>query len=111
MVCPRSHKKDATIRDLLMKMLGKKADQQEEVTQPVHSNVTGDATRTPDKAEPVTHTFLEVFFGTLCTDITTLKQDLTKDIKGLTKDMNELRDRLDSLERTNETQGEELDTH
>ncbi|KAJ1211236.1 hypothetical protein NDU88_006597 [Pleurodeles waltl] len=110
MADPCSHKKDAMVRDLLTKTPSKKADQYEEVTQPVRSNATGDATRTPDEAEPVTRTFLETLFGALRADIATLIQDLAMDIKGLTKDMNELGDRVDSLERTSETQGE-LDVH
>ncbi|KAJ1199194.1 hypothetical protein NDU88_003032 [Pleurodeles waltl] len=68
-------------------------------------------TRTPEGAEPVTRIFLETLFGALCADITTLKQDLKKDIKGLAKDMNELGDYMDNLKRTDETRGEELDTH
>ncbi|KAJ1093009.1 hypothetical protein NDU88_006119 [Pleurodeles waltl] len=69
----------------------------------------GDTARTRDEAEPVTCTFPETLFGVLHADITTLKQYLPKDIKGLTKDMNELGDRVDNLERTSETQEEELD--
>ncbi|KAJ1166049.1 hypothetical protein NDU88_006459 [Pleurodeles waltl] len=70
-----------------------------------------DAINTTGDTEPVTLTFQESLFGALCTDIATLKQDLTKDIKGLTKDMNELGDRVDTLERAGETQGEPLDAY
>ncbi|KAJ1212508.1 hypothetical protein NDU88_000163 [Pleurodeles waltl] len=111
MVGPRSHKKVATIRALLMKTPGKKADQPEKATQQVPSSAMGDATRTTHEAEPVTRTFLETLFGALCVDIATLKQDLTKDIKGLTRDMNELGVRVDSLERTSGKQGDKLDAH
>ncbi|KAJ1135505.1 hypothetical protein NDU88_001944 [Pleurodeles waltl] len=61
--------------------------------------------------ELFTLTFLESLFEALRADITTLKQDRTRDIKGLTKDMNELGDRVDTLKRTADTQGEELDAH
>ncbi|KAJ1155157.1 hypothetical protein NDU88_007892 [Pleurodeles waltl] len=63
----------------------------------------------PMKLNQLHALFLETLFGALCTDIATLKQDLLKDIKGLTKDMNELGDWVDTLERTSEAQGEELD--
>ncbi|KAJ1134304.1 hypothetical protein NDU88_000756 [Pleurodeles waltl] len=105
------HKKDASIRDLLTKKPGKRTDQSEEVTQLGQSSMTSDATKTTDDTEPVTHTFLEPLFGALCADIATLEQYFTKDIKGLTKNVNELGDRVDSLERIGETQGEELDAH
>ncbi|KAJ1097158.1 hypothetical protein NDU88_002285 [Pleurodeles waltl] len=70
-----------------------------------------DTINTTDDTEPVMRTFLESLFRALRADIATLKQDLTKDFKGLTKDMNELGDCVDTLERTGETQGEELDTY
>ncbi|KAJ1096678.1 hypothetical protein NDU88_001811 [Pleurodeles waltl] len=70
----------------------------------------GDTVIPPDKAEPITCTFSETLFGARSTDIAALKQDLTKVIKGLTKDINEPGDRVDTLVRTSETQGEELDS-
>ncbi|KAJ1090702.1 hypothetical protein NDU88_003831 [Pleurodeles waltl] len=89
MVGPRSHRKDASIRDLLTKAPRKKADRSEKDTLPEQSNALGDTTISPNEAEPVAHTFTEALFGAIRSDIVTLKQDLAKHIKGITKDVNE----------------------
>ncbi|KAJ1088334.1 hypothetical protein NDU88_001492 [Pleurodeles waltl] len=111
MVGPRSHKKDASNIDFLMKAPGKGAAQTNDDTQSGKSSAMSNSIISTDNTEPVTRTFLESLFGALCTDIATLKQDLTRDIKGLTKDVNKLGDLVDTLERTADTQGEELDPY
>ncbi|KAJ1107371.1 hypothetical protein NDU88_004762 [Pleurodeles waltl] len=111
MVGPRSHKKDATIRDLLMKTSGKRTEQTDDDTQPGQSSPMSDTIISTGNIEPFTRTFLKSLFGTLRADLAKLKKDLTRDIKGLTKDMNELGDCVDTLECTSDTQGEELDAH
>ncbi|KAJ1081492.1 hypothetical protein NDU88_001674 [Pleurodeles waltl] len=110
MAGPRSHKKDTLIIDLLMKVPGKGIAQTDD-TQPGQSNAMGDSIISTDDTELVTRTFMESLFGALCTDIATLKQDLARDIKGLTKDMNEVGDCVDTLERSSNTQVEELDAY
>ncbi|KAJ1198207.1 hypothetical protein NDU88_002051 [Pleurodeles waltl] len=107
MVGPRSHKKDALIRDLLMKMSGERTGQTDNYTQRGQSSVMSN----PNDTEPVTQTFLESLFGALRADIAALKQDLTKDSKGHTKNMNELGDHVETLECTADAQVEELDAY
>ncbi|KAJ1140238.1 hypothetical protein NDU88_006595 [Pleurodeles waltl] len=104
---PCSHKKDAMIRDLRRRQ-GKK---QINPRRSFNWCTQMQQAMSPDKAKPVARPFLETLFGALCVDIAKLKQDFTKDIKDLTKDINELGDRVDGLERTSETKGEELDAH
>ncbi|KAJ1174574.1 hypothetical protein NDU88_006394 [Pleurodeles waltl] len=111
MAGPCTHKKDASIRDLLTRPISKKEDHHEESTSLAPLTTDGDATGVVDNAEPATHAFLETFFGALRTDITTLKQDITEDIKGLMKEMNELGDRVSGLQQTTYAHGGELDAH
>ncbi|KAJ1110066.1 hypothetical protein NDU88_007421 [Pleurodeles waltl] len=85
MAGPRTHTKDASIREVLTKPVGKKVDQYEETTSHVPLTADGDVTGVVADADPVTNAFLETLFGALRTDITMPKKDITADIKGLTK--------------------------
>ncbi|KAJ1099999.1 hypothetical protein NDU88_005089 [Pleurodeles waltl] len=100
MVVPQSHKKDASISDLFMKVSGKGTAQTNDNAQPAQSSTISDSIISTDDTEPVTRTFLESLFGALRTDIATLKQVLAKD-------MNKLGDRVDTLDHS----GEELAAH
>ncbi|KAJ1109406.1 hypothetical protein NDU88_006767 [Pleurodeles waltl] len=108
MAGPPTNKNDIPIRDLHTKP---RVDHHEETISLAPLTTDGNATGVVEDAEPVTCDFLETLFGALRTDIATLKQDITADIKGLTKEMNELGDWVSNLEQTSDAHGEELDAH
>ncbi|KAJ1211004.1 hypothetical protein NDU88_006366 [Pleurodeles waltl] len=60
---------------------------------------------------PVTKVFLEQLFWVLRDDLATLKQEIEADIKDLKREMAEVRQQFDTVERTDNTQEEEIDQH
>ncbi|KAJ1144320.1 hypothetical protein NDU88_010620 [Pleurodeles waltl] len=107
----RNAKKEDTGKDLITKPQPKKLDQEGGVPPTASDGVetTVEGARRDDVL--ITRSFLEGLFGAFQWDITTFKQDLEAEVKDIWRDMGDLGQRVNSLERTNDSGEEELEEH
>ncbi|KAJ1122185.1 hypothetical protein NDU88_000688 [Pleurodeles waltl] len=75
----------------------------------------GDATKSQkvqgDRDAPLTRSFMEHLFGTLCRDLATLNQEIAAEVKEMKREVVELGQRIDTLEQAQDAREEELDCH
>ncbi|KAJ1163231.1 hypothetical protein NDU88_003694 [Pleurodeles waltl] len=109
MASQRHGKKEGSLKDLFNKTPAKKTIL---LGSPVaEGGEVSDTSQVDGGEAPLTRTFMEQLFGSLCEDFVTLKWKIAAEVKDLRREVTDLGQRVDTLEQTHDTREEEVDSH
>ncbi|KAJ1130364.1 hypothetical protein NDU88_008717 [Pleurodeles waltl] len=105
----RHGKKEGSLKDLFNKTPAKKTVLPG--TPVRQGGEVGETSQAEGAEVPLTRTFMEQLFESLCEEFATRKEEIAAEVKDVRREVIELGQRVDTLEQTHDAREEEVDSH